>query len=54
MEDEAGHVAGLALSRQHEKSSHPCFYLVPSHTSIRGNLAPYGNERTKTQNLANV
>ena len=49
-----GHVSGLALSRQHEKSSCPCFYLVPSHTSIRGNLAPYGNERTKAQNLANV
>ena len=53
MEDEVGHVSGLALSR-HEKSSCPCFYLVPSHTSVRGNLASFGSERTKTRNLANV
>lgn len=46
MGDEVGHVS-FVLSRQHEKSSHPCFHLVPSHKSVRGNLAPYGNEKTK-------
>lgn len=53
MEDEVGHVS-LALSRQHETSSRPCFHLIPSHKSVRGSLAPYGNERTKTQNFTNV